>query len=55
MTQQPERLVKVAKQDQDWVSPEMATEVLRRAQDGSEPVTHSELMAELDEMERLGL
>jgi hypothetical protein len=49
------RLVKVAKDDEDWVTPEQAAEVLQRAHDGSEPVSHATLQAELAEMERRGL
>lgn len=47
--------VKVAKADREWISQEAADEVLRRADDGSEPVRYEDLKAELAEMERLGL
>jgi hypothetical protein len=49
------RLVKVAKADRDWITPEVATEVLRRAKDGSKPIPWEQVVAELREMDRLGL
>ena len=50
-----EHLVKVAKADKDWVTPEMATEVLKRAHDGSTPIPWEDVKKELDEMRRLGI
>jgi len=53
--QPKEHLVKVAKADRDWISPEVATELLKRASDGSKPIPWEEVKAELDEMDRLGI
>jgi hypothetical protein len=50
-----ERLVKVAKADRDWITPEVASLVLKRAADGTEWIPWSQVKAELDEMDRLGL
>ena len=50
-----ERLVKVAKADRDWITPEVATLVLRRAVDAAEWIPWAQVKAELDEMDRLGL
>jgi hypothetical protein len=59
MTKHPkpskERLVKVAKADKDWITPEVATLVLKRAQDGSKAIPWSQVEAELAEMDRLGI
>lgn len=48
-------LVKVAKRDLPWVTPEVASEVLRRQAQRTPPVKDQDLRAELAEMERLGL
>ena len=53
--QPKEHLVKVAKADRDWISPEVATELLKRASDGSKPIPWEDVKAELDEMDRLGV
>ena len=53
--QPKEHLVKVAKADRDWISPEVATELLKRASDGSKPIPWEEVKSELDEMDRLGI
>jgi hypothetical protein len=41
--------------DLEWISEEIATEVLKRAADGSKPIPWSQVKAELDEMDRLGI
>jgi len=51
--QHKEHLVKVAKADRDWISPEVDTELLKRSSDGSRPIPWEEVKAELDEMDRL--
>jgi hypothetical protein len=54
MSTQPSK-PKVASRDRGWVTPEVADEVLKRAQDGSKPVQGKDLAKELAEMDRLGL
>jgi hypothetical protein len=49
-----ERLVKVSKADEAWISRKIATEVLKRANDGSEAIPWETVKAELAEMDRLG-
>jgi len=53
--QPKEHRVKVAKADRDWISPRVATELLKRASDGSKPIPWAEVKAALDEMDRLGI
>jgi hypothetical protein len=48
-----ERLV--VPEDLPWISEEIATQVLKRAADGSKPIPWSQVDAELAEMDRLGV
>lgn len=47
MSEQP--MAKVAKQDESWVSPEVATEVLRREASHEQPVLHRDLLEDLED------
>jgi hypothetical protein len=44
--------VEIEEADRDWISPEIAAEVLKRAADGSKPLPWSQVEAELAEMDR---
>jgi hypothetical protein len=50
-----EPLPEIEDEDKDWITPEVAGEVLRRANDGSKPIPWSQVEAELEEMDRLGI
>jgi hypothetical protein len=51
----PPPTVEVEPGDLEWISPEIATEVLSRASDGSEPIPWEDVKASLDEVEGLGI
>jgi hypothetical protein len=41
--------------DKEWISEEIAAEVLQRAADGSKPLPWSQVEADLEEMDRRGI
>jgi hypothetical protein len=47
--------VEVDERDKDWIDPHAAAVVLARAKDGSKPIPWSQVEAELEEMDRLGI
>ena len=39
----------IPEEDRDWISPEAYEDVLRRDSDGAEPVSHEQLLREMEQ------